>query len=46
MCCARSAVWAAAKSTLVPGTQMTGPYEAKMDADSFAGCVCAPRAQP
>ena len=38
--------WAAAKSTLVPGTQVAGPYEAKMNADGFAGCACAPGAQP
>jgi glycine cleavage system H protein len=37
--------WAAAKSTLVPGTQVAGPYEAKMAADGFAGCACAPGAQ-
>jgi len=34
--------WAAAKGTLVPGTQVAGPYEAKMNADGFAGCACAP----
>jgi glycine cleavage system H protein len=30
--------WAAVKPTLVPGTQVAGPYEAKMTADGFAGC--------
>ncbi len=30
--------WAAVKATLVPGTQVAGPYEAKMAADGFAGC--------
>jgi glycine cleavage system H protein len=37
--------WAAAKAALVPGTQVAGPYEAKMTADGFAGCACAPGAQ-
>jgi glycine cleavage system H protein len=31
--------WAAVKPTLVPGTQVAGPYEAKMIADGFAGCA-------
>ncbi len=35
--------WAAAKATLVPGTQVSAPYEAKMNADGFAGCACAPK---
>ncbi|HMA32802.1 MAG TPA: glycine cleavage system protein H [Casimicrobiaceae bacterium] len=30
--------WAAAKATLTPGTAVAGPYEAKMNADGFAGC--------
>ncbi|MCC6197355.1 MAG: glycine cleavage system protein H [Burkholderiales bacterium] len=34
--------WAQAKATLVPGTQVAAPYEAKMNADGFAGCQCAP----
>jgi glycine cleavage system H protein len=32
--------WAAAKATLVPGTAVSAPYEAKMAADGFAGCAC------
>lgn len=32
--------WAGAKANLVPGTQVAGPYEAKMAADGFAGCAC------
>ncbi len=35
--------WPAAKATLVPGTQVGAPYEAKMNADGFAGCACAPK---
>jgi len=31
--------WAAAKAILVPGTTVAAPYEAKMTADSFAGCA-------
>ena len=31
--------WAAAKSSLVPGTAVAGPYETKMAADNFAGCA-------
>ena len=30
--------WASVKPTLVPGTQVAGPYEAKMTVDGFAGC--------
>lgn len=30
--------WDAVKGTLVPGSAVSGPYEAKMDADGFAGC--------
>lgn len=33
--------WAAAKATLIPGTNVAGPYEAKMAADAFAGCQAA-----
>ncbi len=31
--------WDSVKSTLTPGTEVAGPYEAKMDADGFAGCA-------
>ena len=34
--------WAAAKATLTPGAQVAPKYEAKMAADGFAGCACAP----
>ncbi len=30
--------WAAARSGLVAGTSVAGPYESKMAADGFAGC--------
>lgn len=30
--------WAAVRPTLVAGSQVAGPYEAKMTADGFAGC--------
>ncbi len=30
--------WDTVKGTLVPGVQVAGPYEAKMNADGFAGC--------
>lgn len=30
---------AAADAVLTPGSAVAGPYEAKMDADSFAGCA-------
>jgi glycine cleavage system H protein len=33
--------WAAAKAALLPGTEVAGPYEAKMTADEFAGCAPA-----
>ncbi len=33
--------WAAAKATLIAGTEVAGPYEAKMAADEFAGCAPA-----
>jgi glycine cleavage system H protein len=38
----RPADWDAVKATLVPGTAVAGPYEAKMAADGFAGCACKP----
>jgi glycine cleavage system H protein len=31
--------WASVKPTLVPGTSVAAPYEAKMAADGFAGCA-------
>jgi len=34
--------WASVKPTLTPGSQVGPKYEAKMDADGFAGCACAP----
>lgn len=34
--------WAGAKSSLTPGGQVGPKYEAKMDADGFAGCAPAP----
>jgi glycine cleavage system H protein len=30
--------WDSIKASLVPGAQVAGPYEAKMNADGFAGC--------
>jgi glycine cleavage system H protein len=30
--------WDSVKGTLTPGTDVAGPYEAKMEADGFAGC--------
>ena len=36
----KPADWDAVKPTLVPGTAVAGPYEAKMAADGFAGCAC------
>ena len=30
--------WGTIKSQLTPGTQIAAPYEAKMEADGFAGC--------
>jgi glycine cleavage system H protein len=33
--------WGSAKATLTPGTEVAGPYEAKMAADEFAGCEAA-----
>lgn len=35
----RPADWAAAKAKLVPGSAAAVPYEAKMNADNFAGCA-------
>ncbi len=35
----KPADFAAAKAMLIPGSEVAGPYEAKMDADSFAGCA-------
>ncbi len=31
--------WDSVKLTLTPGTGVAGPYEAKMDANGFAGCA-------
>ena len=31
--------WDSVKTTLTPGSAVTAPYEAKMDADGFAGCA-------
>ncbi|WP_338465621.1 hypothetical protein RXV95_08495 [Novosphingobium sp. ZN18A2] len=33
--------WASVKPTLTPGSEVAAPYEAKMDADGFAGCEAA-----
>ncbi|MBD3728280.1 MAG: glycine cleavage system protein H [Sphingomonadales bacterium] len=33
--------WASVKPTLTPGSAVAAPYEAKMDADGFAGCEAA-----
>jgi len=33
--------WAAVKGTLTPGSAVAAKYEAKMEADSFAGCAPA-----
>lgn len=30
--------WDSVKATLTPGSAVAGPYEAKMEADGFAGC--------
>ncbi len=35
------AAWDAARVTLTPGDAVAAPYEAKMSADSFAGCAPA-----
>jgi glycine cleavage system H protein len=34
----KPADWAGAKGSLVAGSAVAGPYEAKMTADNFAGC--------
>ena len=34
--------WASVKGTLVPGSAVAAPYEAKMAADGFAGCAAKP----
>ena len=34
--------WVAVKPTLTPGAQVAPKYAAKMAADGFAGCGCAP----
>ncbi len=31
--------WDSVKASLTPGTDVAGPYEAKMDADGFEGCA-------
>jgi len=31
--------WASVKGTLTPGSEVSAPYEAKMDAEGFAGCA-------
>ena len=31
--------WDSVKPTLTPGTEVAGPYEAKMDSDGFEGCA-------
>jgi glycine cleavage system H protein len=36
----KPADWASVKPSLVPGTSVAAPYEAKMAADGFAGCAC------
>ena len=33
--------WTAVKPTLTVGSQVAPRYEAKMDADGFAGCACS-----
>jgi glycine cleavage system H protein len=38
----KPADWATVKATLTPGAQVAPKYEAKMAADGFAGCGCAP----
>ena len=38
----KPADWAAVKPTLTPGSQVAPKYEAKLAADGFAGCGCAP----
>ena len=36
----KPADWDSVKPSLVPGTSVAAPYEAKMAADGFAGCAC------
>ena len=36
----KPADWNSVKPSLVPGTAVAAPYEAKMAADGFAGCAC------
>ncbi len=36
----KPADWGSVKGNLVAGSQVAGPYEAKMAADGFAGCSC------
>jgi len=31
--------WDSVKASLTPGSAVAAPYEAKMDADGFAGCA-------
>jgi len=31
--------WGSVKGSLVPGSNVTAPYEAKMDSEGFAGCA-------
>ncbi|MGC8476104.1 MAG: hypothetical protein ACP5NP_07100 [Acetobacteraceae bacterium] len=38
----KPADWPAARATLTPGNAVAAPYEAKMTADSFAGCAPTP----
>lgn len=38
--------WASVKAALVAGSQVGPSYEAKMNADGFAGCVCATGSKP
>ncbi|MDA8048767.1 MAG: hypothetical protein M0002_01920 [Rhodospirillales bacterium] len=35
----RPAAWESARQSLVPGSAVAAPYEAKMAADGFAGCA-------
>jgi glycine cleavage system H protein len=37
----RPADWAAARAKLISGSDVAGPYEAKMTADAFVGCAAA-----
>lgn len=34
----KPADWSGARASLIPGSQVAAPYEAKMAADAFAGC--------